>query len=328
MARPFGNIRPLQLRQLSKYYEQSLQRHNNKIDADLLGRIVLSRFLEMPLRALDNCVTQVESSAAFAELRGYLVASRLNNTQLLPSLCTSSSALGQFQEKDGDLALFYGRESFMREYLFDEQALAERAARNNLPKEQAAILSKLRLINTRNRLTRALMQAVLALQKEYLRSGNNLSLVPFTQAQVSTQLIAEAGLSMVADPGRISRLVRRLSVILPNDQVLPLSKLFPKARQIHCHAVSNVMEMEKTAIAKGVLADPFSDEAIAAVLAREHGIHVSRRTVANIRRDLVIPDSRKRGQRMNYLAATAEFSALLPLTLQTLQTEVPAHPGI
>ena len=305
-----------------------MQRHNNKIDADLLGRIVLSRFLEMPLRAFDNCVTQTESSAAFAELRAYLFASRLNNTQLLPSLCNSPSVLGKFQEKEGDLALFYCRESFVREYLFDDQALAGHASRNSLPKEQAAILSKLRLINTRNRLTQALMQAVLASQKEYLRSGNNLSLVPLTQAQVSTRLISEAGLSMVADPGRISRLVRRLSVMLPNDQVVPLSKLFPKARQIHCHAVSKVMEMEKTAIAKGVLADPFSDEAIAAVLARDLGICVSRRTVANVRRDLVVPDSRKRGQRMNYLAATAEFSALLPLTLQTLQTEVPAHPGI
>ena len=305
-----------------------MQRLNNKIDADLLGRIVLSRFLEMTLRSLDNCVMQLESSAAFAELHAYVDASRLNNTRLLPVLCDSPAVLGKFQEKDGDLTLFYGRESFMREYLFDDQALAEHASRNSLSKEQSAILSKLRLVNTRNRLTQALMETILSSQTEYLRTGNNLSLLPLTQAQVSEKLISEGGLSMVADPGRISRLLRGLSVMLPNDQVVPLNKLFPKARKIHCHAVSRVIETEKTSMSKGVLAVPFSDEAIAAVLAREHGIRVSRRTVANIRRDLVIPDSRKRGRRMNYLAATAEFSALLPLTLQTLQTQVPAHPGI
>lgn len=305
-----------------------MQRHNNKIEADLLGRIVLSRFLEMPLRALDNWVVKLESSAAFAELRASLVASRLNNTQLLPKPCNSPSILGKFQEEGGNLALFYGRESFMREYLFDDQALAEYTSRNGLSKEQMAILSKSRLVNTRNRLTQALMKTILSSQTEYLRTGNNLSLLPLTQAQVSAKLISAGGLSMVADPGRISRLIRGLSVMLPDDQIVPLSKLFPKTRQIHCHAVSRVIETEKTSMAKEMLADPFSDEIIAAILAKDYGIHVSRRTVVNIRRDLAIPDSRKRGQRMNYLVATAEFSALLPLTLQTLRTQVPAHPGI
>ena len=116
--------------------------------------------------------------------------------------------------------------------------------------------------------------------------------------------------------------------MLPNDQTVALGKLFPKARQTHCHAISNVIAMERTSIAKGILADPLPDEAIAAVLARDHGIRVSRRTVANVRRDLAIPDSRRRGQRMNYLTTTAGFSTLLPLTLQTLCTEVPVHPGV
>ena len=289
---------------------------------------MLSRFLEMPLRALDNCVTQVESSACFADLRNYVVPRRLQETHMLSCPCSSPSLLGKFQEKDGDLALFYCRESFVREYLLDDQALAEHMSRNGFPKEQAAVLSKLRLINTRNRLTQALMQAVLASQKEYLNSGKNLSLIPLTQAQISTKLISEADLSVVADPGRISRLIRRLSIMLPNDQTVALGKLFPKARQIHCHAVSSVIEMEKTMIAKGILTYPLPDETIAAVLAQDHGICVSRRTVANIRRDLAIPDSRRRGQRMNYLAATAEFSALLSLTQQTLRAEVPVHPGV
>ncbi len=289
---------------------------------------MLSRFLEMPLRVLDNCVTQVESSADFADLRNYVVPGRLQETHVLSCPGGSPSLLGKFQEKNGDLALFYCRESFVREYLFDDQALDEHTSRNSLPKEQAAILSKLRLINTRNRLTQALMQAIMVSQKEYLNFGNNLLLRPLTQAQISSRLISEADLSFVADPGRISRLIRRLSIILPNDQTVALGKLFPKARQIHCHAVSNVVDREKTMISKGVLAYPLPDEAIAAVLAQDHGIFVSRRTVANIRRDLAIPDSRRRGQRMNYLAATAKFSALLPLTLQTLRTEVPVHPGV
>jgi len=43
---------------------------------------------------------------------------------------------------------------------------------------------------------------------------------------------------------------------------------------------------------------------------------------------LAIPDCRSRSQRMNYLAATEGFSALVPLTPQALRTAVPAQPGV
>ncbi|MDP2760763.1 MAG: hypothetical protein Q8O64_10250, partial [Sideroxyarcus sp.] len=192
----------------------------------------------------------------------------------------------------------------------------------------AGVLRRLRLINTRNRLTHALMQTVLASQAAYLRSGQALALLPLTQAEVSVRLRSESNLSVVADPGRISRLVRVLSIALPNGEAVPLSGLFPKPRQVHCHFVDHVIKNEKTWMFEGVLREPLTDEAIAAILKREYGIRLLRRTVANIRRDLAIPDCRSRSQRMNYLAATEGFSALLPLTPQTLRTVVPPQPGV
>jgi RNA polymerase sigma-54 factor len=77
-----------------------------------------------------------------------------------------------------------------------------------------------------------------------------------------------------------------------------------------------------------VLWKPLTDEAIATILEREYGIHLLRRTVANIRHDLAIPDCRSRSQRMSYLAATEGFSALVPLTPQALRTAVPSQPGV
>lgn len=228
----------------------------------------------------------------------------------------------------GSLMFFYHRDSYAREYRFDEEGLRRLMSGPDLPVELAGTLRKLRLINSRNRLTHALLQAVLAAQAEYLRSEQALSLLPLTQAQMSGRLRAQPELSVVADPGRISRLVRGLSLALPNGKTVPLTGLFPKPRQTHGYFVDYVIKKEKTMMAEGLLREPLTDGNVAEILEREYGIRLLRRTVANIRHHLAIPDYRSRSHRINYLAATEGFSALVPLTPQALRITVPAHPGV
>lgn len=310
-----------------------MQHPNNRIDAALLGKIVLARFLELPLRAFDPLVTKVESSTAFSALRPWVRAGRLEGAQVAHDAAGISQtqaypALGEVREAGRGLMFLYHRDSYTREYRFDEEEVNRLMARAEPPADFAGTLRRLRLINTRNRLTHALMQAVLASQAAYLRSGQGLTLLPLTQAAISARLRSASNLTVVADPGRISRLVRVLSITLANGKVVPLGTLFPKPRQVHCHFVDHVIKAEKTWIAQGFLREPLTDEAIAELLGREYGVRLSRRTVANIRHDLAIPDYRSRSQRVNYMAATAGFSPLLPLTLQALRTVVPTHPGV
>lgn len=310
-----------------------MQHPNNKIDAALLGKIVLARFLELPLRAFDRLVTRDESCAEFAALRPWVTVGQLEGAQVAHHAADTpqvhaSPVLGVIREASWGLMFIYHRDSYAREYRFDEEGVNHLMSHPDFPAERAGVLRRLRLINTRNRLTHALMQAVLASQAAYLRSGQGLALLPLTQAEISARLRSESTLSVVADPGRISRLVRGLSIALPNGEAVPLGKLFPKPRQVHCHFVDHVIKREKAWILQGVLCEPLTDEAIAAILKREHGIRLSRRTVANIRHDLAIPDCRSRSQRMNYLAATEGFSTLIPLTPQALRTVVPAQPGV
>jgi len=315
-----------------------LQHHNNKIDAALLGKIVLARFLELPLRAVDRLVTQAESSTGFTALRPWVTVGQLEGAQIAhdaPARHQTASAqtqaspvLGEISVANRSLAFFYHSNSYTREYRFDEEGVDHLMSHPDLPGELAGVLRSLRLINTRNRLTHALMQAVLASQAAYLRSGQALALLPLTQAEISARLRLESNLSVVADPGRISRLVRVLSIALPNGEAVPLGRLFPKPRQVHCHFVDHVIQREKTWMLEGVLQEPLTDGAIAALLKLEYGLRLLRRTVANIRYDLAIPDCRSRSQRMNYLAATEGFSALLPLTPQALRTAIPSQPGV
>jgi RNA polymerase sigma-54 factor len=316
-----------------------LQQHNpKKIDAGLLGKIVLARFLELPLRAVDRLVTQAESSAGFAALRPWVSVGQLEGAQIACGAPSShqtataqtqaSAVLGEISEVDKDLAFFYHSHSYAREYRFDEEGVSGLMSSPDLPLALVRVLRSLRLINTRNRLTHALMQAVLTSQAAYLRSGQALALLPLTQAEISVRLRSGSNLSMVADPGRISRLVRVLSIALPNGKAVPLGGLFPKPRQVHCHFVDHVVKRENVGVLQGLLRESLTDDAIAAILKREYGIRLLRRTVANIRHDLAIPDYRSRSQRMNYLAATEGFSALLPLTHQALRTVIPAQPGV
>ncbi|MHB1654966.1 MAG: RNA polymerase factor sigma-54 [Burkholderiales bacterium] len=306
---------------------------NKKIDAGLLGKIVLARFLELPLRSVARMVTQVESSIGFSTLRPWVTVGQLEGARVTQDAADAFQSpippsLGEVRETSQGLIFLYHRDSYAREYRFDEESVTRLISRSDFPAELAGILRKLRLINTRNRLTHVLMQAVLASQEAYLRSGQALALLPLTQAEISTRLRSESNLSVVADTGRISRLVRVLSITLPNGKTMSLGGLFPKPRQVHCHFVDHVIKMEKTWLLKGILREPLTDEAIVAILKRDYDIRLSRRTVVNIRHDLGVPDCRSRSQRMNYLAATEGFSALVSLTPQALRTVVPSQPGV
>lgn len=310
-----------------------MQLQNKKIDAALLGKIELARFLTLSLHAVDRIVHEAESSRGFSALRPWVTPGRLQGARLKHDAAEilgagSPHVLGEVRLEDASPVFFYHRESSMREYRFDEEVLADLRLQPDFPAESAGVLHRLRLINTRNRLSHALMHAVLTAQTVYLRSGDVLALHPLSQALLSRLMCAEAGLPMVADAGRISRLVRKLSIVLPNAKVVPLAEMLPKPRQIHCLLLDQVLKKEKTWLAQGILCEPFTDEAIAGLLERRYGVRLLRRTVVDIRRSLAIPNSRSRGRRIEYLAVTEGFSALVPLTPQALRTVVPARSGV
>ncbi len=240
----------------------------------------------------------------------------------------SAACLGQVCDHAGGLSFVYANTCHVRAYRFDEALLRALPSRQALPKELTATLHRLRLINSRNRLTHALIEALLDIQAPYLISGDPLMRVPLPQAHLSRRLVARGDLPMVADAGRLSRLIRGLSFKMTDGRTLPLNVLFPNERQLHCLRVDALIKGEKTQIREGQLARPLSDDAIAALLESQYGVVLSRRSVAAIRHQLAIPDWHRRGDRKDYLVATEGFSPLLPLTPQALSTGVPPHPGV
>jgi len=311
------------------YRSATVKRKSKNIDAELLGKIVLARFLELPLQKFERLVRRLEASTEFAALRSAVTPTCLPGARFAKegrSLSRPAAVLGEVRETGPEFV--YRHTSYAREYHFDDEAVKQLATAPDSPGDVAGAFRRLRLINSRNRLTHVLIQGVLEYQAEYLRTGQPLALKPFSQAAISARLRSDPELPVVADPGRLSRLVRGLAITLPGGKTIPLRGLFPKPRQVHCHYVDHMIKKEKTWLLQGVLQEPLTDEGIAEYIGQAFGSDVSRRTVANIRHDLAIPDYRSRAQRLDYLAATAGFSQLVPLTRQTLHSLVPPDPGV
>lgn len=306
---------------------------SNPLDAATLGKIVFARFLSMPLRTYGRFVAKTESLSHFQELLPWVEVGAIGQGILRPTNSSGPQSgpfadLGEVLVHGNRPEFVYSSESFVREYYFDETAIVRLRETHALTKEVVAVLHRLRLINSRNRLTCAVVQAVLDAQAEYFASGDPLTLVALPQASMARMLAERADLPMVADASRLSRLVRGLSFRLGDGKSRPLGTLFPNERLLHCHRIDNLIKKEKTLLIEGDLERPLSDSDITKWLSRQYNVSMSRRSVASIRHHLAIPDWRRRAGHEEYLMETHGFSSLLPMTRQTVYGSIPAHPGV
>ena len=302
---------------------------DKRLAADLLGKIVLARFLEIPLRTFNQLVKKWEQSPQFDALKSVLTIKQLPDAQIAQQVLPEAQhALGQAVLINDEVTFLYHSESYVREYLFDDEALADILSRSANSTELARLVRRLRLINTRNRITFAITRKVIEAQADYVRSANLLELRPFSQAQLSAALRAEAGIDVIVDEGRISRLIRKLPIILPGGKEVDLRSLCPKPRQVHCYFVDHVIKIERALMMEGAIHKPLKDGEIATEIGKKFAARLSRRSVAYIRHDLGIPDYRDRSSKGDYLNATMGFSALLPLTRQSVLADAPSEPGV
>jgi RNA polymerase sigma-54 factor len=305
-------------------------RAKNRLDAAALGKIVLARCLSQHLRAYQRTIEIIEDSPRFQSASwvtcGLLAGASVEQS---PSAsCLPASSLGRFVADNNRPTFIYRASALVREYRFDEASLDRLRALDTHADDDIALLHRLRLVNSRNRLTHALMTALLDMQRKFLVTGDPLALAPLTQAGLSSLLTASADLPMVADPGRISRLVRSLAFTLPNGRTLPLASLLPGERQVHCHRIDFLIKREKKMLLAGKIGRPWSDAQLAALLERQYGVTLSRRSIAAIRHQLAIPDSRRRAAGEDYQSATEGFSPLLPMSLPAVAMQIPPHPGV
>ncbi len=146
-------------------------------------------------------------------------------------------------------------------------------------KEARQLFKKLELINSRKDTITQILQNIIEKQAFYLESGDLKSLLPLSQKELAKKI----GLT----PSSVSRAIRGKSIDSPWGEEIPLKNFFPRPKRFRKELLRQLLETET---------EPLSDEAIRDRLDKEFGVSVSRRSVANLRKELKIPATWKRKQ--------------------------------
>jgi len=144
-------------------------------------------------------------------------------------------------------------------------------------KEAKQLFKKLELINSCKELLSQILQNIIEKQVLYLESGDSRSLLPFRQKGLAKRV----GVA----PSSVSRAIRGKSIDTPWGQEIPLTQFFPRPKKFKKELLRQFLETNN-----GLS----SDEAIRTKLWEEFGVAISRRSVANLRKELKFPTARKK----------------------------------
>lgn len=300
------------------------------LSESLLSKITLSRFLELSGKTFLQQVVALEESEDFQALRPYLTISALPDSEWSESdTPVRASCQLQWRPETEQPRLQYQSCYFTRQYaLLAETGLDELPAAH-WPAPQRKLWQQLRLVNTRNLLTHALIRVVVRAQRDYLRSGDMADLVQYTQQSAAddmAQLPDTQGI--VCEASRISRLAGHLCLLTGEGRPLALSRLFVNSRQRSQYLLDSLIKAEALSLFQGYRGRLLTDDDLAVILNNVHQLGISRRSITHARHSLAIPDHRERHKHMPYVAATSGFSRLRPLRLELLDHAIPARAGV
>lgn len=300
---------------------------NNKnsrhaLDPHRVGCIRLARALEMRPRAFERMVREMEVSPAFVAVRPYVHVGQVMETTLAASGRADRGRAPPIAWFERTGAFRYTSEFFTRHYGFETKALS------SLGPAVGSLLQQMRTINSRNLLTTSLLRALGRLQRAFLETRDPLALKALALDELAAGINADALCPIAADASRLSRLMRHLMLGLADGEVVMAPTLCPRPREMQRRYVDSVVRAEQAALLEHADTDALSDDAIAMAVLERYGMALSRRTVANVRRDLGIPCSRRRGANDGYLGATHGFSPLQLLAREVVRTAAPAVGGV
>jgi DNA-directed RNA polymerase specialized sigma54-like protein len=139
------------------------------------------------------------------------------------------------------------------------------------------LFKKLELINSRKDTITQILQNIIDKQALYLESGNTKSLLPLSQKELAKNIEVA--------PSSISRAIRGKSIETPWGKEVPLKNFFPRPKRFKMELLKQLLETEQ-----GLS----SDEAIRRKLQENFGVAISRRSVANLRKELKFPAAHRK----------------------------------
>lgn len=165
---------------------------------------------------------------------------------------------------------FFKPEAWKGRYRFDGGRLAE--LRQALPFAQARrldrLVAQLELLDRRKSTLYRVLEALIELQRDFLLTGEPAKRRPLLQQDLCRRLDAA--------PSVLSRLLSNKAVRLPWGLEAPIKSLMPGAKQLLIERVGELVASRPE----------LSDDGLRSEVARLHGARLSRRSIAQYRKDL------------------------------------------
>jgi hypothetical protein len=179
----------------------------------------------------------------------------------------------------GYLSPSYARGRYLIDYEKFEEFRGSGATTGSEVKETRQLFKRLELINSRKDTITQVLQGIIEKQSPYFESGNIKAVLPFSQKELAEKI------KLV--PSSISRAISGKSLETPWGEEKALKDFFPRPRVFRKELVRQLLET----------GEEFpSDEAIKAKLEQTFGVSISRRLIADLRKELKFPTAWKRKQ--------------------------------
>ncbi len=304
----------------------------------LIGKIILAKFLEYSVERFIAFVSNIESSQLYKKLvqDGVIMPKSLAGVLWQKDTATlvKSGVIARVEGTDNFFLCYTARE-FSIEYQISDEKLTSYL--NSLkPAEEErkninSLLHKVRRISTRNLIVHRVLEKIVEHQRGYFASNNEFNLKPLSQAGLA-RLISDSkngspSLDFTIDTSRISRALRKLSIITPNEKEIPLRFLFVSRKDMVKRGIKAILNREKQDIGSGRITKPHTDEELKHIIKEEYGLSVTRREVSYCRKELGISPYLKRNGYV-YHTLAANFSELYPFTALSVEGNAPAGPGV
>jgi len=306
---------------------------------ELVGKIILANFLEYGVERFITFISKVEGLPLYKRLaqENIIIPKPLPGAKVLRQKnATALAKVGVIAkvEKGANFSIHYTQRKFSIEYQTNDGKLRRRMDNLKLREEEkknlSGLLCKLRRVNTRNMLVHEILKGIVEYQKDYFESNSELDLKPLTMAELA-RIISNSResshSSVLVDASRISRVIRRLSVITPEGKEVSLSSFFASRKDMVKRYIKAILNEERTDICNGHLKRPYTDEELRRRLNEEYAVLVSRREVAYCRQDLgILPYSKRNGY--VYRSLLVNFSQIYPFTVPSVRNNAPTCPGV
>lgn len=305
----------------------------------LVGKIILSNFLEYSVEKFINFISDVEESPLYKKLveKGVIIPKFLPEAKILRRNNAAALArTGVIAKVEGgaNFSLRYTAREFSTEYQVSHEKLG--CLDNIKPSEKdrsniRRLLNKLRRINTRNQIAHMILKGIVEYQRDYFASNDELDLKHLTRAELASFIShskdGSHDFDFTIDATRVSRATRKLSLITPKGKEVPLRFLFSNGRDRVKRCIKAILNQEKRSIGSGHIVKPYTDEELRRRINEEYGLLITRRGVGHCRKELGISPYFKRNGYV-YHTLAANFSQLYPCTPSSVKGNAPGCPGV